>query len=53
MTFSSEGYKHLKAVPQFRKLVAGFPSQRSGFEHGSGHMGFVVDEVPLGQVSSE
>jgi hypothetical protein len=29
-------------------LVAGFPPRRSGFEAGSGHVGFVVDKVALG-----
>jgi hypothetical protein len=41
------------AVPQLRRLVAGFPSQRHGFEPRSGNVGFVVDEVTLGQVLSE
>jgi hypothetical protein len=35
-----------EVVPQLRRLVA-------GFESGSGHVGFVVDKVALGQVSSE
>jgi hypothetical protein len=34
-------------------LVAGFPPRLPGFELGSGHVGFVVDEVALGQVFSE
>jgi hypothetical protein len=41
------------AVPQLRRLVAGFPSRQPGFNPKSGHVGFVVDEVALGQVSSE
>jgi hypothetical protein len=41
------------AVPYFRHLVAGFPPRRLGFEPGSGHVGFVVDKVPLGQVFSK
>jgi hypothetical protein len=35
------------------RLVAGFPPRRSGFESRSGHVGFVVDKVALGQVFSE
>jgi hypothetical protein len=41
------------AVPQVRRLVAGFPPLRPGFESRSGNVGFVVDKVALGQVSSE
>jgi hypothetical protein len=41
------------AVPSFRKLVAGFPGPRPEFESMSGHVGFVVDKVALGQVPSE
>jgi hypothetical protein len=41
------------AVPSLRLLVAGFPPRRPGFEPGSGHVGFVVDKVALGQVFSE
>jgi hypothetical protein len=40
-------------VPQLRRLVAGFPPRRPGFELRSDHMGFVVDEVTTGQVFSE
>jgi hypothetical protein len=42
-----------KAVPHFRRLVAGFPPLRPGFEPRSGHVGFVVDKVALEQVFSE
>jgi hypothetical protein len=35
-----------------RRLVAGFPPRRPGFEPGSGHVGIVVDKVALGQVFS-
>jgi hypothetical protein len=35
------------------RLVAGFPSRRSGFDPGSGQVEFVVDKVALGQVFSE
>jgi hypothetical protein len=34
-------------------LVAGFPVRRPGFEGRSGHVGFVVNKVALGQVFSE
>jgi hypothetical protein len=37
----------------FRRLVAGFPSRRTGFEPKSDHVGFVVDKVALGQIISE
>jgi hypothetical protein len=36
-----------------RRLVAGFQTQRLGFVPRSGHVGFVVDEVTLGEVSSK
>jgi hypothetical protein len=35
------------------QLVAGFQLRRPGFEHGSGHVRYVVDEVALGHVTSE
>jgi hypothetical protein len=35
------------------RLVAGFPPRRSGVDPRSGHMGFVVGKVTLGQVFSE
>jgi hypothetical protein len=35
------------------RLVAAFPPWRPGFDHRSGHVGFVVGKVALGQVSSE
>jgi hypothetical protein len=41
------------AVAELKWLVAGFPSRRPGFEPRSGHVGFVVDKVALGQVFSE
>jgi hypothetical protein len=41
------------AVPKLGPLVAGFPPRLSGFELLSGHVGFVVDKVVLGQVYSE
>jgi hypothetical protein len=43
----------LKAAPQLKRLVAGFPPRRPGFKPGSSHVGFVVDKVALGQVFSE
>jgi hypothetical protein len=41
------------AVPQLRRLVAGFPPRRPGFQAGSGHAGFGVDRVALVQVFFE
>jgi hypothetical protein len=41
------------AVPYLRRLVAGFPPRRPGFEPRSSHGGFMVDKVALGQVFSE
>jgi hypothetical protein len=41
----------VRAVPWLRRLVTGLPPQRPGFDPGSVHVGFVVDEVALGQVS--
>jgi hypothetical protein len=43
----------VKAVPELRRLVSGFPQRQPGLEPGSGHVGFVVDKVALGQVFSE
>jgi hypothetical protein len=34
-----------KAVPWLRRLVAGLSPQRPGFDHGSAHMGFVLDKA--------
>jgi hypothetical protein len=48
LTFLMEG-----AVPYLKRLAAGFLPQRPGFEPGSGHVGFVVNKVALGQVFSE
>jgi hypothetical protein len=42
-----------RAAPHFKRLVAGFPPRRPGFKPGSSHVGFVVDNVALGQVFSE
>jgi hypothetical protein len=36
-----------------KRLVAGFPPRRPGFDPRSGHVGFVVDKMALGQVFSE
>jgi hypothetical protein len=38
------------AVPWLRRLVAGLPPRRPGFDPGPDHVGFVVDKVALGQV---
>jgi hypothetical protein len=40
----------LKAVPWLRRLAAGLPPRRPGFDPGSVYVGFVVDKVALGQV---
>jgi hypothetical protein len=37
-------------VPWLRRLAAGTPPRRPGFDPGSVHVGFVVDKVALGQV---
>jgi hypothetical protein len=41
---------HCQAVPWLRRLAAGLPPRRPGFDPGSVHVGFVVDKVALGQV---
>jgi hypothetical protein len=45
----------MKSISKLMSLgrTVGFPSRRPGFESGLGHVGFVVDEVALGQVFSE
>jgi hypothetical protein len=40
-------------MPLVRRLVVCFPTRRSGFELGSVHVGFVVNNVALGQVFSK
>jgi hypothetical protein len=42
-----------EAAAELKRLVAGFPPRRPGFDPGSGQMGFVLDKVVLGQVFSE
>jgi hypothetical protein len=42
-----------KDAPWLKRLVAGFPPQRAGFEPGFGQVGFVVDKVALGRVFSD
>jgi hypothetical protein len=42
-----------KAVPYLTRVLGGFLSNMSGIEPTSGHVGFVVDEEALGQVSTE
>jgi hypothetical protein len=39
-------------VPWLRRLAAGLPPRRPGFDPGPVHVGFVVDKVALGQVFS-
>jgi hypothetical protein len=41
------------AVPQLKRLVAGFPPQRPGFAPGQVMWDFVMHGVALEQVSSE
>jgi hypothetical protein len=43
----------MKAMPQFRQLVASFPLWQPKFNPKLGHVGFVVNKVPLRQVFSE
>jgi hypothetical protein len=38
------------AYHRLRRLVAGLPLRRPGFDPGSVHVGFVVEKVALGQV---
>jgi hypothetical protein len=38
------------AVPWLRRLAAGLPPRRPGFDPVSIYVGFVVDKVALGQV---
>jgi hypothetical protein len=44
--------KHGTAVPWLRRLAAGLPPRRPGFDPRSVHVGFVADKVALGQVFS-
>jgi hypothetical protein len=46
-------YATIRVVPYLRRLVTGFPPRWSGFQLGSGHVGFVVNKVALGQVFFE
>jgi hypothetical protein len=51
MWLHAHGSKYyIKAVPWLRRLAAGLPPRRPGFDPGSVHVGFVVDKVALGQV---
>jgi hypothetical protein len=50
--FSSSNHDG-RAVPWLRRLVAVLSPRRPGFNHGSVHVGFVVDKVALGQVFPE
>jgi hypothetical protein len=36
-------------MPWLRRLVAGLPTRRPGFDLGLVHVGFMVDKVELGQ----
>jgi hypothetical protein len=48
--FSSKIIKVIKAVAWLRRLVVGLPPRRPGFDLGSVHVGFLVDNVTLEQV---
>jgi hypothetical protein len=45
--------KLTRAVPWLRRLVVGLSPRRPGFDPGSVHMGFVVEEVALGRFFPE
>jgi hypothetical protein len=45
--------RYKQAVTLLRRLVADLSPRRPGFTPGSFHVGFVVDKVALGQVSSD
>jgi hypothetical protein len=52
--FSTGRKKQRQAASFLRRLVAGFsPRRRPEFEPGSGHVGYMMDKVALGQVLSE
>ena len=36
---------YLQAVPWFRQFVAGLSARRTGLDHSSVHVGYVVDKV--------
>jgi hypothetical protein len=53
LTSEFTAVRHVKrAVPWLRRLAAGLPLRRPGFDPESVHVGFVVDKVALGQVFS-
>jgi hypothetical protein len=43
----------IKAMPQFKQLVASFPLWHPRFDPKSHHVEFVVNKVALGQIFSE
>jgi hypothetical protein len=45
-------YTSNPALPQLKRLVAGFPQRRPGFASGQ-HVGFLVDKAELEQAFSE
>jgi hypothetical protein len=45
--------RHWNMTSMLRRLAVSFPPQRPGFNSRLDHMGFVVNEVTLGQVFSE
>jgi hypothetical protein len=50
---SAEKFIFLFHIWMARAIVAGFPPRQLGFEPGSGRVGFLVDKLELGHVSSE
>jgi hypothetical protein len=49
----SVGRCQVKAMPELRWLVTGFPSLCPRFESYSGYVGFVADKMTLGYIFSE
>jgi hypothetical protein len=45
-----ESIKSVQANELLRRLVAGFPPRRPGFDSRSGHVRFIVDKVTLGKI---
>jgi hypothetical protein len=50
--FANVSFYVRNAVPQLKRLAAGFPPRRPGFASGQ-HVDFVVDKAVLGQVFSD
>jgi hypothetical protein len=52
-TIHTSSYHLTLRIPANGRAIAGFPPRWPGFEPGSGHVGFVVVKVALGQFFSE